>query len=497
MAEGDASIDLYADVDHEFSHEEQNQYSSGPDLFDQMVQPSQVNRQSNGNHHSNGAFKYNFQGKKYSVYVGNLQWWTSDLDLMKLIQTLGVNDIIEIKFMENRSNGQSKGYALVHFMTEASSRIVMEKLPHRKIHERNPQVSPYNRQSLNQFEQQSSKNQPSSNQQKSSAAQGAQFNQPPQVSLPINAPPVNLLTQSTSQTSILGPPPALPNAANIRVPPPVLPQVATSLLGHLRPPLNVPPPTAGAIGIPPPNLPPPVVGVNTSVRPPNIPQALFARLPPPPIGLPPVINTKVPPPSLPMGIPPPGLQGVPPPNMLPQMSNLPNRSMPPPQLPLPSAGQQQDAHQQNSRRRSPSPGVSGAVAEEAMIRNRAVSSTAMTRAVADASSGDYSGAVDTLLTAISLLKQSKLANDDRTRVLIGSLKDCLHGIEDQKRVADSSNRKRERPYEREERSRYRESKSRRRDHRDRSRSRERSDYYHRDRSRDRDSSYRHHERHRR
>jgi len=490
MAEGDAGIDLYADVDHEFAPEEQNQYSSNQDIFDQMVQTSQVNRQSNGTHHSNGSFKYNYQGKKYSVYVGNLQWWTSDNDLMKLIQTLGVNDIIEIKFMENRSNGQSKGYALVHFQSESSSRIVMDKLPHRKIHDRNPQVSPYNRQSLNQFEQQSSKNQPSNNQQKGSAAQSAQFSHPPQVSLPINAPPASLLT-STSQTSILGPPPALPNVANIRVPPPALPQVATGLLGGLRPPINLPPPTAGGISIPPPNLPPPVIG--TSMRPPTLPQALLARLPPPPMGLPPSLNTKIPPPSMPVGIPPPSLAGIPPPNLLPQ---LPNRNMPPPQLPLPSAGQQSDALQQGMRRRSPSPGVPSAVAEEAMIRNRAVSSTAMTRAVADASAGDYSGAVDTLLTAISLLKQSKLAGDDRTRVLIGSLKDCLHGIEDQKRVAESSNRKRERPYEREERSRYRDSKSRRRDHRDRSRSRERSDYYHRDRSRDRDSSYRH-ERHRR
>ena len=171
-------MDLYADVDHEFSHEEQSSgYSSGPDLFDQMVSSSKVCRQTDDSHHSNGAFKYNFQGKKYSVYVGNLQWWTSDLDLMKLIQILGVSDIIEIKFMENTSNGQSKGYALVHFNSKASSRTVMEELPHRKIHGRNPQVSPYNRQSLDQFEQQYSKNQPSSNLQTSSAVQSAQFNQ--------------------------------------------------------------------------------------------------------------------------------------------------------------------------------------------------------------------------------------------------------------------------------------------------------------------------------
>ena len=125
--------------------------------------------------------------------------------------------------------------------------------------------------------------------------------------------------------------------------------------------------------------------------------------------------------------------------------------------------------------------MSGAVGEEAMIRIRAISSAAMTRAVADASAGDHSGAAETLQTAISLLKQTKLADDDRTRVLIGSLEDFLHGIKDQERVADRK---------REERSRYR-----RMDHRDRPRSTESSDYYHRDRSRDRKSS--HNELHRR
>ena len=167
MTEGDASMDLYADVDHEFSHEEQSSGYS-PDLFDQMVSPSQVSRQTD--HDS-------IQDKKYSVYVGNLQWWTSDIDLKKKIQILGVSGIVEIKFMENTSNGQSKGYALVHFNSKASSRTVMEELPHRKIHGRNPQVSPYNRQSLDQFEQQYSKNHPSSNLQTSSAVQSAQFNQ--------------------------------------------------------------------------------------------------------------------------------------------------------------------------------------------------------------------------------------------------------------------------------------------------------------------------------
>lgn len=44
-------------------------------------------------------------------------------------------------------------------------------------------------------------------------------------------------------------------------------------------------------------------------------------------------------------------------------------------------------------------------------------------------SGDYASAIETLVTAISLIKQSKIANDDRCKILISSLQDTLHGIE--------------------------------------------------------------------
>ncbi len=42
---------------------------------------------------------------------------------------------------------------------------------------------------------------------------------------------------------------------------------------------------------------------------------------------------------------------------------------------------------------------------------------------------DYGSAIETLVTAISLIKQSKVSADDRCKVLISSLQDCLHGIE--------------------------------------------------------------------
>lgn len=43
--------------------------------------------------------------------------------------------------------------------------------------------------------------------------------------------------------------------------------------------------------------------------------------------------------------------------------------------------------------------------------------------------GDFGSAVEVLVTAISLIKQSLIASDDRCKILISSLQDTLHGIE--------------------------------------------------------------------
>jgi len=44
--------------------------------------------------------------------------------------------------------------------------------------------------------------------------------------------------------------------------------------------------------------------------------------------------------------------------------------------------------------------------------------------------GEFASAIETLVTAISLIKQSKIASDDRCKILISSLQDTLHGIEE-------------------------------------------------------------------
>ena len=44
--------------------------------------------------------------------------------------------------------------------------------------------------------------------------------------------------------------------------------------------------------------------------------------------------------------------------------------------------------------------------------------------------GEFGTAIETLVTAVSLIKQSKIAHYDRCKILISSLQDTLKGIED-------------------------------------------------------------------
>ncbi|CAB1332516.1 unnamed protein product [Coregonus sp. 'balchen'] len=104
-----------------------------------------------------------------------------------------------------------------------------------------------------------------------------------------------------------------------------------------------------------------------------------------------------------------------------------------------------------------------------MNRNRAISSSAISRAVSDASAADYGSAIETLMT--------ESLSHYRTISLINSLQNCLHGIEN-KSYGSASRR---------ERSRERDhSRSREKSHHHKSRSRDRHEDYYRERSRERE-----------
>lgn len=129
-----------------------------------------------------------------------------------------------------------------------------------------------------------------------------------------------------------------------------------------------------------------------------------------------------------MSGPPPIINGPPPMSSLPPPGRGPPPGMPLVGGPAPHVNPAFFPQQPAGYAAAPH-GLSEAEFEEIMGRNRTVSSSAITRAVQDAANGEYASAIETLVTAISLIKQSKVAGDDRCRILISSLQDTLHGIE--------------------------------------------------------------------
>lgn len=47
--------------------------------------------------------------RRFGLCIGNLNWWTTDEQVEKAVRLCGVTDLLEVKFYENRLNGQSKG----------------------------------------------------------------------------------------------------------------------------------------------------------------------------------------------------------------------------------------------------------------------------------------------------------------------------------------------------------------------------------------------------
>ncbi|KAK3561857.1 hypothetical protein QTP86_017483 [Hemibagrus guttatus] len=91
-------------------------------------------------------------GKRFSVYIGNFNWWTSDSDLIAMVRKQGVKDIVEVKFAENRINGQSKGYAELVVSTEESLNRLLETMPQCKINGEKVECRYVSRRSLAEFE---------------------------------------------------------------------------------------------------------------------------------------------------------------------------------------------------------------------------------------------------------------------------------------------------------------------------------------------------------
>ncbi|GMS96424.1 hypothetical protein PENTCL1PPCAC_18599, partial [Pristionchus entomophagus] len=400
----------------------------------------------------------NITGKKFCCYIGNMTWWTTDDDLVKVINSCGPDDLVDLKFYENRLNGQSKGFCLAVFLTDQSVRTITEKLPLRPVHGQTLVVLPYSKISLARLEEASAKSQTRIEQKKAKEENG-------------------MLNMGTIRIGAMGITPMGPGGGPVGGGPPPNqqppPMMNMGMMGQ-RPPMGVQmggPMMGGPMGGRPGGPSGPMNPQQQMI----IPQTRIM-----PGGM---VQMGGPPPQMqqqgmrPMqqGGPPPGMS-QPPPGMAPrQMGGGPPPPSGPPQ-PLMgrpvgappnvgAAGFPAGAHinpnvypgyQHGAPQEMPL--MEGEV-EEVMNRNRTISSSAISRAISDATSGNHADAIETLLTAISLIKQSRCAADERCKLLISSLHDTLSGIE-----AKMKERKRDRR----DRSR---SRSRERKHRRRSRSR--------------------------
>lgn len=75
------------------------------------------------------------------VCVLNVSQWTTDQDITDSVTSIGVSDFIEVKFFENRGNGQSKGFCVVTLGSEHSLRLIMDRLPKKELHGQSPVVT--------------------------------------------------------------------------------------------------------------------------------------------------------------------------------------------------------------------------------------------------------------------------------------------------------------------------------------------------------------------
>lgn len=83
-------------------------------------------------------------------FFGRRKQWTTDADVENAISSVGVQDLIEVRFHENRANGQSKGFCVITVGSESSARMCMDKLPKKELHGQTPIVTFTSKQALNQ-----------------------------------------------------------------------------------------------------------------------------------------------------------------------------------------------------------------------------------------------------------------------------------------------------------------------------------------------------------
>lgn len=88
---------------------------------------------SNVHHHGNNR-------PQASLYISNLTWWTTEDDLKAFFGAAGLR-VKELQFVDNRSNGKSKGIAIVEFVDVAAGTAAREAIEGKEINGRVCEVS--------------------------------------------------------------------------------------------------------------------------------------------------------------------------------------------------------------------------------------------------------------------------------------------------------------------------------------------------------------------
>ncbi|CAK0786198.1 hypothetical protein CVIRNUC_009411 [Coccomyxa viridis] len=108
---------------------EQSQSSAGqhPEPERPAAKPAQQEPPS-----SSGAGEQQQQyGSSSSVYIGSLQWWTSDAEIEALCVPHGA--VQKIRFFEEKPSGKSKGYCLVTFDSPKGAYLCRQSLDGKEI----------------------------------------------------------------------------------------------------------------------------------------------------------------------------------------------------------------------------------------------------------------------------------------------------------------------------------------------------------------------------